>query len=120
MRVALVLAPVLAWVSLSPAVAWAQAPTAPAPAPLKQELPPLTTPAPVPDRLPRGLIGGGVPNSMPDVLASTGIGGSFAGPVNSSPFSTTPSSNLPPNAAYPDRWDTIRGGPGGMVPNVSQ
>jgi hypothetical protein len=115
MRVTLALAGLLLPIAVS-----AQALKTTPPAPTQEVLPPLMMPAPVPDRLPRGLIGGGVPSSMPDVVSPTGIGSSFAGPVNATPFSTTPSSNLPPNAAYPDRWDTIRGGPGGMVPNVSQ
>jgi hypothetical protein len=90
--------------------------------PMKAEqLPPLTTPAPVPSVMAPGeLRYGGTPNSMPFVLSPPGIGNSFAGPVNSSPYSTTPSANWPPDAALPDGRDSVRGGVGSIVPNLSQ
>lgn len=84
--------------------------------------PQLMTAAPVPDELPRTTLRyGGRPNSMADVISPPGIGSSFAGPINSTPFSTTPSASWPPDAAMPDGRDSVAGGAGGgMVPNVDQ
>jgi hypothetical protein len=87
-----------------------------------QRLPPLTTPAPVPNVFPPGteLRYGGTPNSMPFVVSPPGIGSSFAGPVNATPFSTSPSANWPPDSALPDGRDSVRGGVGSIVPNLSR
>ncbi len=84
--------------------------------------PPLTTEAPVPDAMTypdTELRYGGTPTSMPFVVSPPGIGLSVAGPVNSSPFSATPSANWPPDGALPDGRDSVRGGVGSMVPNLS-
>lgn len=77
------------------------------------------TPAPVPAVLPPSSPDG-VPATVPEQMAPPGIGNNIAGPANATPFSTTPSSNMPPDAAMPNERTGVQGGDGAIVPNTSR
>ncbi len=77
------------------------------------------TPAPVPGVVP-ATSADGAPAPVPEQISPPGIGNNVAGPANATPFSSTPSADMPPDAAMPDRRDGTLGGAGGIVPNVSK
>ncbi len=77
------------------------------------------TPAPVPSVLPPSSQTG-APATVPEQISPPGVGNNIAGPADATPFSSTPSSNMPPDAAMPNGRDTTQGGAGAIVPNTSK
>ncbi len=77
------------------------------------------TPAPVPSVMPPSSQTG-APATVPEQISPPGVGNNIAGPADSTPFSSTPSANMPPDAAMPNGRTDQQGGAGGIVPNVSK
>lgn len=76
-------------------------------------------PAPVPAVMPP-TSQTGQPSSVPEQISPPGVGNNIAGPADATPFSSTPSSNMPPDAAMPNGRDGTQGGAGALVPNTSK
>ena len=66
-------------------------------------------PAPVPSNA-----AGGGAAAVPERIAPAGVGNNIAGPANATPFSSTPSANMP------NSRDTTQSGAGVIVPNTSK